>query len=132
MQVRAAAHEAAGDPADQESDRQDQQLRGLRVDEGVVDRIEQTADIAAHRRQSANRQDRDETKNNAVLDHALALFVANKLLDELHHDEKSFSHVRVECEPEAMLVDSDRAWSEPPPGGVGVSRRREPFGDQPP
>jgi len=52
--------------------------------EGGLDNAEKGVDIPAHCGQSADREDRDETKDDAVLDHALALFLASETLDEMH------------------------------------------------
>ena len=62
----------------------------------------------------------------------LALFFANELLNELHHDEILLPDVWVECGPASTLVASDRAWSEPPTGGVGCLGVRNLCVDQPP
>src|SRR5438105_4632522 len=70
--------------------------------QGALDSVENTADIAAHQRQSADREDGNEAEDNAVLDHTLAFFFANQIHEELH-ELLTFPDREVEVEPVVSL-----------------------------
>src|SRR5712691_8621719 len=99
--------------------------------DGCIDRAHQAIDAAGHKRQTCPARQGDQAQYQRILDDVLTVFLANKLLNELLHDEILLP-CRVEYEPASTLVDSDRAWSEPPPGVGGVSPGARAVRCQPP